>query len=363
MLLTGQSFSAGDERALGDSTARDPNFTIELSKTSFGTLGSGDLKDYFSIRPGVGDFALFVTTDPANGFSTQAFNFDFDVKITDGAGTVLLSSNFADPTTRGIAFASASDGQTYFVEITNLSGKAISYAATLLPPTAQTPFVVVNGDDGPNAMTGGAGAESFSGLGGNDTIMGGAGNDSIDGGAGTSYLRGDEGDDKIVGGAAFDDINGNMGNDTCAGGPGDDWVVGGKDNDQLYGEEGGDVVWGNLGADSLDGGDGADQVRGGQGDDLVIGGAGADYVSGDRGSDTVLGGTGADLFHSFGDAGIDRVLDFNLAEGDRVMLDPGTVYTVAQVGSDTVISMEGGAQMTLVGISLTSLTGAWIFLG
>jgi Ca2+-binding RTX toxin-like protein len=140
-------------------------------------------------------------------------------------------------------------------------------------------------------------------------------------------------------------------------------VVGGKDNDQLYGEEGGDVVWGNLGADSLDGGDGADQVRGGQGDDLVIGGAGADYVSGDRGNDTVVGGAGADLFHTFGDAGIDRVLDFNLAEGDRVMLDPGTVYTVAQVSGDTVITMEGGGQMILVGISLTSLTGAWIFLG
>ena len=122
-------------------------------------------------------------------------------------------------------------------------------------------------------------------------------------------------------------------------------------------------VWGNFGADILGGGPGADQVRGGQGDDLVIGGAGDDYVSGDRGSDTVQGGAGADLFHSFADAGVDRVLDFNPAEGDRVMLDPGTLYTVAQVSGDTVISMEGGGQMILAGVSLASLTGNLIFLG
>ena len=112
MLLSGQVFSNGDERILGDSSARNPNFTIELSKTSFGTLGAGDTQDYFSIRPGAGDFALFVTTDPANGFATSAFNFDFDVKITDGSGNILLNSNFADPTTRGITFSSPADGVT-----------------------------------------------------------------------------------------------------------------------------------------------------------------------------------------------------------------------------------------------------------
>ena len=77
MILTGQSFSSFDERTLGDSTARSPNFAIELNHTSFGSLSAGDLKDYYAITPGAGDFALFVTTDPANGFTTQAFNFDF----------------------------------------------------------------------------------------------------------------------------------------------------------------------------------------------------------------------------------------------------------------------------------------------
>jgi serralysin len=219
------------------------------------------------------------------------------------------------------------------------------------------------GGSGADSITGNALNNLLQGQGGDDTIAGGAGNDTIDGGAGTSYLRGEDGDDSIAGGSAFDDINGNMGNDTEHGNGGDDWVVGGKGDDVLYGDAGGDVVWGNLGNDTLDGGDGNDQVRGGQGDDVLNGGAGDDYISGDRGNDTETGGAGADLFHSFSGAGIDKVLDFHAAEGDRVMLDPGTHYTASQVGADTVVDMGGGDQLILVGVQLSTLPTGWIFEG
>jgi Ca2+-binding RTX toxin-like protein len=146
-----------------------------------------------------------------------------------------------------------------------------------------------------------------------------------------------------------------------SGGAGGDWVVGGKDNDRLLGEDGDDVVYGNLGNDTQFGGSGIDWVRGGQGDDTLDAGAGDDWIAGDKGADTIVGGMGADLFHTHGDAGIDRVLDFNRAEGDRVNLLPGTTYTVAQVGADTVINMTGGGQMTLVGVQMSSLTTGWIF--
>jgi serralysin len=219
------------------------------------------------------------------------------------------------------------------------------------------------GGTGADNITGNTLANVIQSGAGNDTVNAGAGNDTVDGGAGQSYLRGDDGDDKLTGGSSFDDINGNMGNDTVSTGAGDDYAVGGKDNDSLSGDSGGDVVWGNLGNDTQDGGDGDDQVRGGQGDDTITGGAGNDFVSGDRGNDTEAGGAGADLFHGSQDAGIDRVIDFNLAEGDRVMLDPGTTYTVSQLGEDTVIDMGGGNQMILVGVQLSTLTGDWIFLG
>jgi hypothetical protein len=75
----------------------------------------------------------------------------------------------------------------------------------------------------------------------------------------------------------------------------------------------------------------------------------------------MTGGAGADVFHTFGEAGIDRVTDFSLAQGDRVQLDPGTQFTVSQAGADTVINMAGGGQMVLVGVSMSTLTGNWIF--
>ncbi len=219
-------------------------------------------------------------------------------------------------------------------------------------------------------LWGGSGNDSISARGGvdvvwagdgSDTVSAGAGNDTVDGGAGVSYLRGDEGNDSLIGGSAFDDINGNAGNDTVSTGAGEDYCVGGKDNDSLSGGANYDLVYGNLGDDTCNGEDGDDIVRGGQGNDAVNGGNGADFVSGDKGDDTMSGGAGADIFHTFGDAGIDRVIDFNLAQGDRVQLDPGTQFTVSQVGTDTVINMTGGGQMTLVGIQMSSLTGNWIF--
>jgi serralysin len=72
-------------------------------------------------------------------------------------------------------------------------------------------------------------------------------------------------------------------------------------------------------------------------------------------------GAGADVFHTFGDAGLDRVTDFSLGQGDRVMLDPGAHYAVSQVGADTVIDMTGGGRMILVGVSMSTLTQDWIF--
>lgn len=220
---------------------------------------------------------------------------------------------------------------------------------------------VVYGGRGDDSVSGAIGNDNLGGDIGNDTVSGGAGSDIISDTEGANYLRGDEGDDYIVGGSSFDDINGNMGSDTAFGGLGDDWVVGGKDDDSLEGQEGNDLVYGNLGADTCDGGAGNDTVRGGQQDDLLRGGPGDDFLSGDRGDDTLSGGQGADIFHTHGEAGIDRVTDFKQSEGDRVQLASGTTYTVAQVGADTVVTMTGGGQLILVGIQLSSLTPGWIF--
>ena len=76
----------------------------------------------------------------------------------------------------------------------------------------------------------------------------------------------------------------------------------------------------------------------------------------------MTGGAGADNFHSSSDAGIDRVLDFSVAEGDRVQLDPGTTFSVSQVGADTVITMSAGS-VVLVGVSMSGLLASSVFIG
>ncbi|MGC8000422.1 hypothetical protein ACP3XN_23820, partial [Salmonella enterica] len=83
-------------------------------------------------------------------------------------------------------------------------------------------------------------------------------------------------------------------------------------------------------------------------------------IWGDRGNDTIQGGAGADVFSIFGEAGIDRILDFNRAEGDLVRVEAGYTYTVAQSGADVVVSVSGGAQLVLVGRTLAALGDGWI---
>jgi hypothetical protein len=217
------------------------------------------------------------------------------------------------------------------------------------------------GSSHPDTLNGGAGGESLSGGSGADQLHGRGGDDSLEGGAGRDFVRGEDGNDTLAGGAEFDDLHGNMGDDLVRGGDGDDWVVGGKDQDRLHGEEGWDVVLGNLGDDTAEGGAGGDWVRGGQGDDIVRGQDGDDWLAGDRGSDTLTGGAGADIFHAWGEAGVDRITDFNAAEGDRINLLAGSTYTVSQAGADTVIQIGGGAQLVLTGVQLSSLPDGWIF--
>ena len=215
--------------------------------------------------------------------------------------------------------------------------------------------------NGVENLVGSAFADNLTGDASDNRLFGGGGNDTVRGGDGANYLRGDDGADSLGGGIGFDDINGNVGDDTASGGAGDDWVVGGKDRDLLFGDDGNDLVYGNLGADTCEGGSGNDTLRGGQQDDMLLGGAGDDFLSGDRDNDTLTGGAGADVFHTFAEAGVDRVTDFSASQGDRVMLVAGTQYTLAQVGADTVISMTGGGQLILVGVQMNTLTTGWIF--
>jgi len=310
------------------------------------TYGSGTDKLLFPAVQSGQYFPYMMRYDHVDGSQTSVFRFQ------GGSSGLSLVNGWSH---------TLADGTQDF----SVGGFDISPVSTFEAALSATDPTVIHTllFSGADIITGGDAANVLGGLTGDDTISGRGGADTIDGGAGRGYLRGDDGNDRITGGADFDDINGNVGNDTASGGLGDDWVVGGKDNDSLAGGEGADLVYGNLGDDVCEGGDGHDIVRGGQQSDLLFGGAGDDWLSGDRDSDTLTGGAGADTFHSFAEAGVDRVTDFNRAEGDRVLLDPGTTYVVLEESGDVVILMNGGGQLVLAGVSLSSLTGDWITVG
>ena len=250
------------------------------------------------------------------------------------------------------------DGSVRLTETSGLDQNAILKGVSVVVFADGSRIALSDLAAGPGA--GPAGPRELAGDLGDTRLIGTDADEIIRDPGGRNFLRGGGGDDRIYGGSGFDDAHGNLGNDTVSGGEGDDWVVGGQGNDLLNGEGGHDVVYGNLGDDTLHGGLGSDWVRGGQGDDLIYAGGGDDWISGDMGSDTITGGAGADLFHTHGNAGLDRVLDFSFAQGDRVNVLAGTGYEALQVGADTVIRMTGGGEMSLAGVRLADLPPGWI---
>jgi Ca2+-binding RTX toxin-like protein len=109
-----------------------------------------------------------------------------------------------------------------------------------------------------------------------------------------------------------------------------DNLTGTSGNDVIDLLGGNDTYDGLAGNDTVRGGGGNDLLKGGDNNDTIFGGAGNDTIVGGRHGDNLYGGTGADRFvyqdradsAPFLDSspGIDRIYDFNSAEGDKIDL-------------------------------------------
>ncbi len=217
--------------------------------------------------------------------------------------------------------------------------------------------IVLGADD--DTISGGGGDDYVGSLDGNDVLYGNQGKDTLGGGLDSDTLYGGQDADVAYGNQGTDVLYGNFHNDTLYGGQGDDNVFGGQDEDLVYGNLGDDTLFGNRGMDAL---------FGGQGNDVLNGGDGDDSLHGNRGNDILIGGEGNDAFYFTQNGGADTVADFNLASGDRLMIQAninGTgIATAADVlrftGSDqvgnAVLNFGNGDQITLIGIDQQSLT-------
>ncbi len=172
------------------------------------------------------------------------------------------------------------------------------------------------GDDGDDALQGGAGDDALHGGAGDDTFLTAAapdGADLYDGGPGIDTLDyslrmgaltvtmgggaddGEAGEKDDVGpsvedllaGAGDDSLTGNMADNQLHGGAGNDLIHGGDGADAINGEAGDDALFGDTGDDNLFGDDGADKLDGGDGSDVLDGGGGADKYDGGEGDGDV----------------------------------------------------------------------------
>jgi Ca2+-binding RTX toxin-like protein len=280
-----------------------------------------------------GNEVHFVTA-PDLGDGLSALRYALTVQVSDGNGGI--------------------DTQSIFVNVTDVKE------------------AITNGDAS-GTLSGTAGDDLIDGQGGNDTINAGSGYDTIIGGPGGDVVNAGEGDDTIV--ATIGD-----GSDIYNGGPGLDTLdmsgitapvtinlaqstasssQTGQDSlnsiENAIGGSGNDLITGNGVDNRLDGGAGNDTINAGSGDDTVIGGAGNDTMNGQGGNDVFVFAAG------FGN---DQILQFDAdpAGGqDRLDLtafgitnaDFAARVTVADVGGNTLITIDGNAAQTilLLGIS------------
>ncbi|HYD69446.1 M10 family metallopeptidase C-terminal domain-containing protein [Azospirillum sp.] len=128
-------------------------------------------------------------------------------------------------------------------------------------------------------------------------------------------------------------------NNTILGNDGDDVLVGSNGNDRISGGAGNDLIWGNRGHDILWGGGGDDYLYGDLGNDTLIGGTGWDVLVGNAGGDLFVFASAQDSLVE--DAGWDRVMDFDPAQGDRIDLS----------AVDANVRQDGDQDFSFIGFS------------
>jgi len=225
---------------------------------------------------------------------------------------------------------------------------------------------VLTGDNAANTLIGNGGADTLNGLGGDDVLVITASPMSIDGGNGNDLLLINVGSDVTVQDGAIVDIE----RITVLDGASLDLsaVSTGFGATVLRANSlaaGGATIRGTQGSDAIVGGMGNDVLLAGAGNDRIVGGDGDDTVGGGNGADVMIGGAGADSFRFVSlaemSAGgtLDRIADFNGADGDRINLslidaDPvldgvqsftfiGTAAFTGSGGDDYEVRVRAGA--------------------
>lgn len=180
------------------------------------------------------------------------------------------------------------------------------------------------------------------------TIRAGAGNDTIEVAPNVKVnivVEGGDGDDVITTGAGDDRIDGGAGHDTIFSGAGRDDIFGNSGDDVITGGDGVNIIHGGDGDDAITAGAGTNFIEGGAGDDAITGGGKSDILSGGTGNDRIVVGEGASRVYA--------------GAGDDAIEDAGTNATVyAEVGD--VVNAATNARPTVVNVVIDASAGQTI---
>jgi Ca2+-binding RTX toxin-like protein len=126
-----------------------------------------------------------------------------------------------------------------------------------------------------------------------------------------------------------------------------------------------DANFGSAPVDTgLSGGAGNDILYGFAGNDTLDGKGGNDWLFGGRGNDLLMGGGGSDRFYFNAGDGIDTIADFVAGDASGDLIDlhgygigtfESLVSHMAQVGTDTVITLDPENQIILTNVMLAHL--------
>ncbi len=248
----------------------------------------------------------------------------------------------------------------------------------------------LTGSSGNDRLWGNGLANILQGLDGNDQLTGGAGADTIDGGLGidtanysnstniiilnlaaalgSQGLAGDALGDRLMG---IENVIGSVANDIITGDDGVNSINGGAGNDLIKGGQGSDKLYGDDGNDQLHGDSGDDLIYGGSGNDILIGGAGKDTLDGGDGIDTASYATSTlgitlNLAAALGSQGLagdalgDRLIGIeNILGGAGNDIIRGTNAANAiygGIGNDTIYG-EGGDDILAPGVGKDIIYG------
>jgi len=150
----------------------------------------------------------------------------------------------------------------------------------LAPPPSDC---TIEGDDGPNRLTGTPGPDVICGEGGDDVLEGLEGDDFLDGG---------DGIDTATWETSLCCVRANLSASLATGFLGTDQL---EEIENVTGSQGTDVMRGDAAANVLFGGGSTDLLFGGDGDDWLLGGDGDDWLAGEGGANVLDGGTGSNV--------------------------------------------------------------------